>query len=285
MKSLAIKIYTVIVNILSGTGLYRFKAVKKLNKFILKAIRKKMVNVNGLKLYLDKKDSLNLSINTNYEPIETKFVKDKVKKGQIVVDVGANIGYYTTLLASLVGETGKVYAFEPDRENYELLKRNISANNLSNVIAENMAVSDVTCEIEMFYSNDKGDQRIYNSNDGRSSYKVKAITLDDYFKSINEEIHFLKMDIQGAEGMALIGMKTTINKNKSILLNVEYWPYGLEKCGFGSYNLLKLLESLGLDFYDLNNEKLSIENKDDFNTLYKPETKKFTNLICSHKII
>jgi FkbM family methyltransferase len=282
MKSLAIKFYNLVYRIFSGSGLYKITFVKKANKKILGLIRQKTVVVNGLTLNLDKKDSLNLSVNKNYEPAETAFLKATIKKGQHVIDIGANIGYYTTLLASLVGEHGKVYAFEPDAENFELLKRNIAANGFKNVIAENLAVSDSSNDILLFYSGDKGDQRIYDSSDGRQSIKIKATSIDDYFMNISHSVNFLKMDIQGAEGLALKGMEKTIRRNKDIILNIEFWPFGLEKSEFGSLNFLNALVQSGLRFYDLNNKTLSQANREEFVKVYRPETKAFTNLICSH---
>jgi FkbM family methyltransferase len=280
-KSLAIRLYNFGYNRLSGSGLYKIHFIRRINKKILSLIRQRSVVVNGLTLYLDKKDSLNLTLNKNYEPAETAFLKATIKKGQYVIDVGANIGYYTTLLASLVGEEGRVYAFEPDPENFALLKKNISANGFKNVVAENMAISDVTKDILLYYSSDKGDQRIYDSSDGRESRKIKATSIDDYFKN-GQKIDFLKMDIQGAEGLALKGMTETIQRSKSIVLNIEFWPFGLERSGFGTMNFLNDLVTTKLRFYDLNNKELSEVNRERFPEVYKSETKAFTNLICSH---
>lgn len=281
LKTLAIRLYNVGYSKLSGSGLYKIPLVKKVNKKILSLIRQKSVVVNGLTLYLDKKDSLNLTLNKNYEPAETAFLKATIKKGQHVVDVGANIGYYTTLLASLVGEEGRVYAFEPDAENFELLKKNIAVNGFKNVVVENMAVSDAVKNIFLYYSGDKGDQRIYDSRDGRQSRTIRATSLDEYFTN-GQQIDFLKMDIQGAEGLALRGMAATIRRSRSIVLNIEFWPFGLEKSGFGSLNFLDALVKTGLRFYDLNNKDLSDVNREKLPEVYKAETKAFTNLICSH---
>ena len=84
MKSLAIKFYNLVYRIFSGSGLYKITFVKKANKKILGLIRQKTVVVNGLTLNLDKKDSLNLSVNKNYEPAETAFLKATIKKGDKV---------------------------------------------------------------------------------------------------------------------------------------------------------------------------------------------------------
>ena len=66
------------------------------------------------------------------------------------MDVGASVGYYTLLLARLVGPSGRVYAFEPIPRDFAILKRNVKANGYQNVVLENRAVSDIN-GIERFY--------------------------------------------------------------------------------------------------------------------------------------
>ena len=98
-----------------------------------------------------------------YEPYETKLILKQTKKGDVVVDVGANIGYYTILLADKVGKNGKVYAFEPDKLNFEILVKNIKANNLKNVIAVNAAVGRKN-ETKVLYKSEEnlGDHKLFN---------------------------------------------------------------------------------------------------------------------------
>ena len=64
-------------------------------------------------------------------------------QGNFVIDLGANIGYYTCILAKLVGKDGKVFAFEPDPRNLKLLEKNIKVNEYNNVVIVDKAVSDV----------------------------------------------------------------------------------------------------------------------------------------------
>ena len=98
-----------------------------------------------------------------YEPYETKLILRQVKKSDVAVDVGANIGYYTILLADKVGKTGKVYAFEPDKINFEILLKNIKANNLENVIAVNVAVGSKN-----------GKDYLYKSSENLGDHKLKT---------------------------------------------------------------------------------------------------------------
>ena len=79
--------------------------------------------IEGRKMHVDRNEYLKLLV--EQDSIMTKFVKKEIKKGDTVLDLGANIGYWTCLLAELVGEKGHVYAFEPEPNNFQLLKKNL----------------------------------------------------------------------------------------------------------------------------------------------------------------
>ena len=119
-------------------------------------------------MFLDSVDSLRLSFNGVYEPCETEFVMNEIKKGDVVLDIGANIGYYTLIFARLVGEEGKVFAFEPDPENFALLKKNVEINGYHNVVLVQKAISNKTGKIRLFKFDDfKAGHRIHDSHDSR----------------------------------------------------------------------------------------------------------------------
>ena len=86
------------------------EAFSKINS----GVRSEYIEIDGQKLFLDKEDSLLLSTRkNNYDRFEIECLKQIIKKGDTVVDLGANIGYYTLILAQLVGKSGHVHAFEP----------------------------------------------------------------------------------------------------------------------------------------------------------------------------
>ena len=86
----------------------------------------------GDPMFLDKLNTLKLRNGKVYEPFEIEIVRQVVKKGDTAIDIGAMIGCYTLVFAKLVGDTGRVFAFEPEIENYEILKKNININGYKN---------------------------------------------------------------------------------------------------------------------------------------------------------
>lgn len=109
-----------------------YKLSKPKNRFLL-------IDVQGSKMWVDAEDyaiSYYLITRGIYEPRETNLFKKIVRHGMTVIDLGANIGYYTLIASKLVGESGKVYAFEPEPDNFNILVKNININNLKNVVVE-----------------------------------------------------------------------------------------------------------------------------------------------------
>ena len=131
------------------------------------------------------------------EDFESKIINNIIKEGMTIIDVGSNIGFHTLQFAKLVGSKGKVFAFEPDYENFCLLKKNIKENNYQNIIAEKKAISDKTGEAKLYICEEhKGDHRIFYSGDDRKVSLVETTTLDDFFKNEKIDIDFIKLDIQ-----------------------------------------------------------------------------------------
>lgn len=94
-------------------------------KILHRNLKINKVKIAGNTLYLDEHDSLNLAWHHVYEPFETKFLLSQIKEGDVVLDLGAFIGYYTLLFADRVGSKGKVVAFEPSPMNYKILSKNV----------------------------------------------------------------------------------------------------------------------------------------------------------------
>ena len=181
----------------------------------------------GILLHLDSKDSLGLSFNKYYELNETQYILNNIKDDMHIIDIGANIGYYTTLFCKKAIK-GTIYAFEPDLENFNLLKKNTSKNNFSNVKLFNKACGEVCCEKELYLSShNKGDHRLYDViNENRNRVQVNVVTLDSLLSGI-KRLDFVKIDIQGYELQALKGAIGLLKRFKPTVLS-EFWPEGLK---------------------------------------------------------
>ncbi|MCX6719016.1 MAG: FkbM family methyltransferase [Candidatus Taylorbacteria bacterium] len=178
------------------------------------------------------------------ENTESKILKDEIKEGMTVLDVGANIGVYTLKVANLVGPTGRVWAFEPDQNNYSSLTKNVNTNRYGNVTLINKAVADKTGTSRLFISEEnRGDHRIFSSDEQRISVPIEIVALDDIF--LREKIDFIKMDIQGAEYLALTGMSELIQRNRDIVILIEFAPNWLKDGGSSGQQLLDKIIDLG----------------------------------------
>lgn len=246
LKKILIESYKVTAEVLKFFGAGKLSFFRKASQFCYSFLKVGFVEMNGFKIYLDEKDSLCLSVYGVYEPEELSVLDAETKEGSIVIDLGANIGYHTLHISRHVGEKGHVYAFEPDPENFRLLQKNIAVNNITNVTMVDKAVSSKTGKLKLYLSDvNKADHRICETSESRKSVEIEAVTLDGYFAEYSGSIDLIKMDIQGAEYLALDGMVNVLEKNKSIKILMEYWPLAIKECGGDAEVMLDKIISLG----------------------------------------
>ncbi len=220
MKKIIFTTVNRILKLFKGKGLSKTKIGKLIYAYIFIPNKPNYTEVEGFRLYIHKGEDLlsdRLLLTKEYEPIETKVIKGLVKEGDIVVDAGANIGYYTILLSRAVGSKGKVYAFEPGEECSNILKKNVKENKCKNEVLMNNDLSNKRGDIK-FYVNEKnkGSSSLTKSSEGKE-VTVKATTLD---QEVKEPIDFMKMDIEGAELPALQGATTLLSSCKKMVLEV-----------------------------------------------------------------
>lgn len=202
-----------------------------------------------------------------YEPYETRLMLGQAKKGDVVVDIGANIGFDSILLASKVGSKGKVYAFEPDPINFSILKKNIKANKMKNIIAIRLAVSDKNGISHLFKSEENyGDHRIYQSDSHEKKNKIKTIKLDNFIK---EKVNLIKIDTQGWEPKVIMGAKKIIERDKPIIF-FEYWPEGMKEAKLNAKWMMQFLEKIYKKIFLINDEL----------NIYNSKSKKQIDIYC-----
>ncbi len=173
---------------------------------------------------------------------EIVLLKKNIRQGDTVLDIGANIGFYTKILSELVGPTGKVYAFEPDATNFKYLLQN--AGHLKNVELHNKAVSDHSGTITLYKSTLLNvDHKTYASNGFSEKVEIPCISPDELLS--NSKIDFIKIDIQGYEYYAFKGMAIILEKNKDLAIISEFFPYGIKQSGVTLQDFLSFFINLG----------------------------------------
>lgn len=191
---------------------------------------------------------------------EIALLHQYIRKGDVVLDIGANIGFYTKILSGLVGDTGKVYAFEPDARNFSHLSKN--AGHLKNVELINKAVSDHSGKI-MLYQSDllNVDHKTYPTGDATHATEIDCIKADDAVA--DKKVDFIKIDIQGFEYFAFLGMKEIFAANPDIRIITELYPYGLNNSGISVAQFIGLVREQGFYVYKMTDNGLEILRETD----------------------
>jgi FkbM family methyltransferase len=152
------------------------------------------------------------------------------KQGDIVVDIGANIGRYTLIASKRVGTNGKVVAIEAHPGNFEMLNRNIKLNRLTNVIPLNYAAYSKETKVKLYVPDEESGYTIYHTlmeRTGKKFVEVDAITLDYLLLQLNGiregvvEVNWIKIDVEGVEFEVLKGATNVLSKSKDIALLIE----------------------------------------------------------------
>lgn len=222
-----------------------------------------------------------------YDGFGTQVVRDNLKKGDTFIDVGAHIGWFTLLAAKLVGEKGKVYAFEPDPVNFAILEANVALNNFKNVQLEQKAVISKKKKMLLYLSNrNTGDHRLYSTKTKaepmRANIEVQGISLDKYFEDDLPKVNLMKVDTQGAEAAVLRGAQKLIKSRKKLKMFIEFWPFGLVHMGDDPQEFLKALVKLKFKIYLANREThiVTAVKLGRLLQVFTPENARFANLLC-----
>jgi FkbM family methyltransferase len=183
-----------------------------------------------------------------WEPYETSLLLSLLQEGNVFVDVGANIGYFTVLAGSVVGEGGAVFAFEPDPDNFSLLQANTGLNGLQDrVIAVEAGLAADDGDGRLFLSEDNlGDHQIYATEGGRSSLAISLYNGSQYLAGKLSRLDLLKVDTQGSEYQVMAGLLPLLQRLPRIpRIIIELTPLSLRQAGASGRALIELLATLG----------------------------------------
>ena len=219
-----------------------------------------------------------------YEKSESKFIKSNCFEGMNILDIGANIGYYTAIFSQLVGVNGTVISIEPDEESYKYLSKSIDSFNYKNVFSFRLAASDTKQKLPLFISKDKwGDNRLYSTNQKRKSIIVECITIDELLKENKiENLDLIKIDVQGYEPKVLKGMSNIVKSSKELIILSEFWPKGILEAGENPKEFLATLRKMQFQLFELkkNGSLIPLKPCDDQQFIKKYRGRKYTNIVC-----
>jgi FkbM family methyltransferase len=198
-----------------------------------------------------------------YEKDEISLFSRTIQPGMTVVDVGANLGAYSTVALDRLRGQGLLLAIEPARENFLLLQRNLHHNQRltqkTKVHAVRVALSNKS-GVAVLHKNpaNKGDNRLYSDGLLAGKEKVKTMTLDNLCRQKGiRSIDVLKIDVQGLEGEVLLGSRKILQASQRCHLFFEFWAEGLIKAKSEPSRILELLKSLGFNLYTYSRGSLS----------------------------
>tara|TARA_B110000971_G_C20021900_1_gene506774 strand:+ start:644 stop:1417 length:774 start_codon:yes stop_codon:yes gene_type:complete len=246
--------------------LYKIKLLKR----IIPSILKRIIRLFNLNEVIIKKNNFLLLLNLNnpidreiylrgnYEAAQINFLSEEIKKNNldIFIDVGAHMGFYSITMAE---QKISVYSFEPIKNNFEQLKKNIKINNITNIIEYNIALSDKKQIIDLWVTdvNKTGGFSVYDEQDEElKKYNSNSITTikglcdrADNILTLKDNRIAIKIDVERHEENVLVGMKKILDQNK-ILMQIEIFDTRkdrifslLKKSGF------RLINNIEKDYY------------------------------------
>ena len=197
--------------------------------------------------------------------------------------MGANIGYFTLEFARLVGSRGKVISFEPHPEIYKVLQRNVRRNNYHNIVLNNVACGESDSQMKLHLSTEnEGNHKIVENNSSKGSVVTQVVRLSELI--VLTAPRLIKMDIEGAELLAIKGIGSDILATQEIDFVLEYHPYEMAFFDIEGTDILDLLSKYGYKFRNLAYGDFPIIKKEEILATYRKEGRGITNLFCSKSI-
>jgi len=239
------------------------------SKYKLKKIKQSgnnLVLTHGCNMEVNPNDeglSAELLVYGSHEPDTTEFVSTYLKENMVCVDVGANIGYYSTLYSRVVGQNGKVLAIEPSPVNFEYLKNNLKLQNFDNYLVFNCASGDKEDSVRFLVDKRANkcmivqDENEFPENSNIISVPVRKID-DIITESKVDRVDFLKIDVEGYEWFSIQGGLKTIQKFKpSIQIEIHFNRLGHET----TQKILTTLknENYQIIYHDINSDQRLVD--------------------------
>ena len=186
-----------------------------------------------------------------YEP-ELDYLKQILSPGMTFVDAGACYGIYTLAASKMVGQQGRVIAFEPASRVFRVLRKNIELNGLTNVLAYPLALTEKKGTAWLYHHPNVGCDSLGRDPSFTDRAEETATdSLDNMLQKLSvDQMDVLKMDVQGAEELVLLGASRIIQSRRPLII-FEVYPEGANMLGLSGYGAWEFLENLGYEFFTL----------------------------------
>ena len=181
-----------------------------------------------------------------YEPEVSGQITRLARPGDLVIDGGAHIGFFTLLASSRVGPTGRVMAFEPSSATAAILRKNVELNGCANVTIVQAALSDAsgTAVLAQAATTETGQATLRPMDHAASRTTIRVAALDDVLTDQAQRVALIKLDLEGAELRALRGMARVLERDRPHVI-VEVTDEFLKEAGGSADELYRLLTGHG----------------------------------------
>ncbi len=223
-----------------------------------------------------------------YKEYERHIVKEimrNLKDGDVVLDVGANIGIHSLFMSKCVNKSGKVVSFEPISYIRNQFERSVLLNKIENITVLPFALGEKEAiEIIHVREGNVGGSSLLGESTSTKDEEIKVVSLD----SLNLSPNFIKMDVEGYEYLALLGSESTIKKYKPKIL-MEYSPIYYRMKGSSLFKnhdekIIKFFRDNNYDIYDLEDGRRRVVDDSSFVKSFGDNLRSQTNIICIPRI-
>ncbi len=198
-----------------------------------------------------------------FEEHSTRIARRFIRAGDMVLDVGANIGYYSVIFSKIVGERGKVIAFEPTEHFGKVLRMNTEANGLNNVEIFKIGLSNKRQKLNIQIGDSSATLHVPGKIPLNAEEMIELVTLDEFVESHKpSKIDFIKVDVDGHEPAFLEGAWRTLEKyDPTVLMEISHMHYF--EAGYTAWDFYEILKKKKFRIYS-EEDLAEIKTKEDF---------------------
>jgi FkbM family methyltransferase len=269
-----------------GKALVRIDLAIRKTGILDRGLSKGFLEHRGFKIHFGEEDRGLASFllnNRDYEAETREVIERQLREGDVFLDLGANIGFFTLLAGRIVGDSGRVIAFEPTPRTRAILQRNVTENGLDGrVWIDERAITEKRGRAHFTVLSDSEYNSVVSDDRGGHTIEVETISVDDYISDHGiSRVAMVKMDIEGQELPALRGMRETISENPWIKVIFEYHQARLAESSVKGVALFDLLRDYGLDcFTMLFREPRNLKMPADMTVLEKTAERANVNILA-----